>query len=108
MHNFSLYIHQGSTNVILRTNHGFTIVATVRLDERGDSYFGTGFWNEIAKFYVLKAGTKIALHIEGPGHEIYANFPTKSSVQTLFEVSFLFNYLHMLTYPAMSNELCSI
>ena len=77
MHNFSLYIHQGSTNVILRTNHGFTIVATVRLDERGDSYFGTVFWNEIAKFYVLKAGTKIALHIEGPGHEIYANFPNK-------------------------------
>ena len=77
MHNFSLYIHQGSTNVNLHTNHGFTIVATVRLDERGDSYFGTGFWNAIAKFYVLKAGTKIALHIEGPGHEIYANFPDK-------------------------------
>lgn len=77
MHNFSLYIHQGSTNVLLCTNHGFTIVATVRLDEHGDSYFGTGFWNEIAKFYVLKAGTKIALHIEGPRHEIYANFPDK-------------------------------
>ena len=65
VHNFSLYIHQGSTDVILNTNHGFTIVATVRLDEHGDSYFGTGFWNEISKFYVLKAGTKIALHIEG-------------------------------------------
>ena len=77
MHNFPLYIDQGSTDVILHTNHGFTIVATVRLDERGDSYFGTVFWNEIAKFYVLKAGTKIALHIEGPGHEIYANFPDK-------------------------------
>ena len=77
MHNFSLYIDQFSTDVILHTNHGFTIVATVRLDERGDSYFGTGFWNEIAKFYVLKVGTKIALHIEGPGHEIYANFPDK-------------------------------
>ena len=75
MHNFSLYIDQGSTDVILHTNHGFTIVATVRLDEHGDSYFGTGFWNEIAKFYVLKAGTKIALHIKEPGHEIYANFP---------------------------------
>ena len=77
VHNFSLYIDQGSMKVILHTNHGFTIVATVRLDERGDSYFGTGFWNEIAKFYVLKAGTKIALHIKGPGHEIYANFPDK-------------------------------
>ena len=77
MHNFSLYIDQGSTNVILHTNHGFTIVATVRLDKRGDSYLGTGFWKEIAKFYVLKAGTKIALHIKGPGHEIYANFPDK-------------------------------
>ena len=74
VHNFSLYIHQGSTNVILRTNHGFTIIATVRLDECGDSSFGTGFWNEIAKFYVLKVGTKIALHIKGPGHEIYGNF----------------------------------
>ena len=77
MHNLSLYIDQDYTDVILHTNHGFTIVATVRLDECGDSYFGTGFWNEIAKFYVLKAGTKIALHIEGPGHEIYANFPDK-------------------------------
>ena len=62
-------------DVILNTNHGFTIVATVRLDERGDSYFGTSFWKEIAKFYELKAGTRIALHIKGPGHEIYANFP---------------------------------
>ena len=65
------------TSRLLHTNHGFTIVATVRLDERGDSYFGTGFWNEIAKFNVLKAGTKIALHIKGIGHEIYANFPDK-------------------------------
>ena len=62
-------------NVILRTNHGFTIVATVRLDEHGDSYFGTGLWKEISKFYVLKAGTIIALHIKEPCHEIYANFP---------------------------------
>ena len=77
MHNFSLYIDQGSIDVILHTNHGFTIVATVRLDEHGDSYFGTGFWKEISKFYELKAGTRIALHIKGPGHEIYANFPDK-------------------------------
>ena len=77
MHNFSLYIHQGSTNVILHKNHGFTIVATVLLDERVDSYFGAGFWKEISKFYVLKAGTKIGLQIKGPGHEIYANFPDK-------------------------------
>ena len=77
MHNFSVYIDEGSTDVILHTNHGFTIVATVRLDGRGDSYFGTGFWKEISKFYVLKADTKIALHIKGPSHEIYANFPDK-------------------------------
>ena len=70
-------MHQGSTNVILHTNHGFTIVATVRLDECGDSYFGTSFWKEISKFYVLKAGTKIAVHIKGPGHDIYANFRDK-------------------------------
>ena len=77
MHNFSLYIDQGSTDVILHTNHGFTIVATLRLDERGDPYFGTGFWREIVKFYELQAGTGIALHIKGSGHEIYANFPDK-------------------------------
>ena len=77
MQKISHFIDQGSTDVIVHTNHGFTIVATVRLDERGDSYFGTGFWKEISKFYVLKAGTKIALHIKGPGHEIYANFPDK-------------------------------
>ena len=75
MHNFSLYIDQGCTNVILHTNHGFTTVATVLLDEHGDSYFGTGLWKEVSKFYVLKAGTKIALHIKEPVHEIYANFP---------------------------------
>ena len=75
VHNFSLYIDQGSMKVILHTNHGFTIVATVRLDERGDSYFGVSFWKEISNFYVLKASTKVGLHIKGHGHEIYANFP---------------------------------
>ena len=75
MHNLSLYINQYCRNVILHTNHGFTIVATVRLDECGDPYFGTGFRREIAKFYELKAGTRIALHIKGPSHEIDANFP---------------------------------
>ena len=74
MHNFSLYIDQGSTYVILHRNHGFTIVATVKLDERGDSYFGTGFWKKNSKFHELKAGTIIALHIKGPGHKIYGNF----------------------------------
>ena len=109
MCNISLFINQDCGDVILHTNHGFTIVATVRLDEHGDSYFGTGLWQEISKFYVLKVGTKRALHIKGPGHEIYIRTSlTKSSVQTLFKVSFLFNYLHILTYPAMSNELCSI
>ena len=52
-------------------------MATIRLDEHGDSYFGTGLWKEISKFYVLKVGTKIGLHIKGPGLEIYANFPDK-------------------------------
>ena len=75
MHNFSLYINQDCRDVILNTNHGFTIVATIRLDERGDSYFGTGLWKEISKFYVLNTGTIIAQHIKEPGHEIYANFP---------------------------------
>ena len=75
MHNLSLYINQDYRDVILNTNHGFTIVVTVRLDEHGDSYFGTGLWKEISKFYVLKAGTITALHIKEPGHEIYANFP---------------------------------
>ena len=77
MQNLSLYINQEYRELILNTNHGFTNIATIRLDERGDSYFGTGLWKEISMFYVLKAGTKIALHIEGPGHEIYANFPNK-------------------------------
>ena len=77
MHNLSLYINQDCKDVILNTNRGFTIVATVRLDERGDSYFGAGFWKEISKFCVLETGTKIGLHIKGPSHEIYANFPDK-------------------------------
>ena len=64
MHNLSLYINQDCRDVILNTNSGFTIVATIRLDERADSYFGTDLWKEISKFYVLKAGTIIALHIK--------------------------------------------
>jgi hypothetical protein len=59
----------------LNTNHGFTIIASVKLDEHGHSYFGAGLWTEISKFYVAKAGTKIALHLKEPGHMIYANFP---------------------------------
>ena len=35
------------------------------------------FGKKISKFYVLKAGTKIGLHIKGAGHEIYANFLDK-------------------------------
>ena len=92
----------------MHTNHVFTIVATVRLDEHGDSYFGAGFWKEMSKYYVLKVVTKIALHIKGLVMRYMLTSPTKSSVLSLFEVSFLFNYLHMLTYPTMSNELCSI
>ena len=68
-------MNQDCRDAILSINHGFTIVATVRLDEHGNCYFGRGLWTEISKFYVLKAGTKIALHIKEPGHEIYANFP---------------------------------
>ena len=75
MHNLALYITEDCRDVILNTNHGFTIVASIRLDECGHSYFAKGLWTEISKFYVLKAGTKIALHIKESGHEIYANFP---------------------------------
>ena len=59
----------------MNTNHGFTIVVFVKLDEHGHSYFGAGLWTEISKFYVVKDGTKIALHLKEPGHMIYANFP---------------------------------
>ena len=59
----------------MNTNHGFTIVASVKLDEHGHSYFGTGLWTEISKFYVLKAGTKIMVHLKEPDHTINANFP---------------------------------
>jgi hypothetical protein len=58
----------------LKTNHGFTIIASVQLDENGHSYFTVGFWTKNSKFYVLKAGTKIRLHLKEPGHKIYANF----------------------------------
>ena len=87
VHNLSLYINQDYRDVIPNTNHGFTIVSTVRLDERGECYFGIGLWKEISKFYVLKAGTIIALHIKGPSHEIYANFPDDIIRPDLFEFS---------------------
>ena len=77
MLNIGLYIIEDFRDVILSTNHGFTIVVSIKFDEDCHSYFDIGLWQEISKFYVLKAGTKIALHIEGPGHEIYANFPDK-------------------------------
>ena len=91
MHNFSLYIDQGCTDVILHTNHGFIIVDTVLLDECGDSYFGAVFWKEFSKFYLLKVGTEMALHIKVPSHEIYANFPDKiirpDFVRSTFQLS---------------------
>ena len=75
VHNLSLYIAEDYRDVILNTNHGFTIAASVKLDEHGHSYFGMGLWTEISKFYILKAGTKIALHIKEHRHMIYPNFP---------------------------------
>ena len=54
----------------------------------------------IPKFYVLKAGTKIAVHIEGPGHEIYANFPDKIIRQDFVRSKFSFQLSAYVDLPS--------
>ena len=57
-----LYFVDDSMDVILTTQHGFTLTVSVKLDKDGHSYFNADLWRKMSKCYELKAGNKILVH----------------------------------------------
>ena len=57
--NLGLYFVDDSQDVILTTQHGFTMTVSVKLDKDGHSYFNADLWRKMSKCYELKAGNKI-------------------------------------------------
>ena len=56
-----------SQDVILTTQHGFTMTVSVKLDKDGHSYFNADLWRKMSKCYELKAGNKILVCAPQPG-----------------------------------------
>ena len=56
--NLGLYFADDSQDVILTTQHGFTMTVSVKLDKDGHSYFNADIWRKMSKCYELKAGIK--------------------------------------------------
>jgi formylmethanofuran dehydrogenase subunit A len=54
-------------DVILTTQHGFTMTVRVKVDKDGHSYFHADLWRKFSKFYVLKAGNKILVRAPHSG-----------------------------------------
>ena len=65
--NLGLYFADGSQDVILKTQHGFTMTVSVKLDKDGHSYFNADLWRKMSKCYELKAGNKILVRATQPG-----------------------------------------
>ena len=65
--NLRLYFADDSQDVILTTQHGFTMTVSVKLDKDGHSYFNTDLWRKMCKCYELKAGNKILVLAPQPG-----------------------------------------
>ena len=57
--NLGLYFVDDSRDVILTTQHGFTMTVCIKLDKDGHSYFDADLWRKMSKCYELKAGNKI-------------------------------------------------
>ena len=56
-----------SMDVILTTQHGFTMTVSVKLDKDGHSYFDADLCRKMSKCYELKAGNKIIVRAPQPG-----------------------------------------
>ena len=65
--NLGLYFADDSQDVILTTQHGFTMTVSVNLDKDGHSYFNADLWRKMSKCYELKAGNKILVRAPQPG-----------------------------------------
>ena len=65
--NLGLYFADDSQDVILTTQHGFTMTVSVKLDKDGHSYFNADLWRKMSKCYELKAGNKILVCAPQPG-----------------------------------------
>ena len=55
--NLGLYFADDSQDVILTTQHGFTMTVSVKHDKDVHSYFNGDLWRKMSKCYELKAGT---------------------------------------------------
>ncbi len=56
--NLGLYFADDSQDVILTTQHGFTMTVSVKLDKDGHSYFNADLWRKMSKCYELKMAIK--------------------------------------------------
>jgi hypothetical protein len=65
--NLGLYFVDDSMDVILTTQHGFTMTVRVKVDKDGHSYFDADLWRKFSKFYELKAGSKILVRAPQSG-----------------------------------------
>ena len=50
--NLGLYFADDSQDVILTTQHGFTMTVSVKLNKDGHSYFNMDLWRKMSKCYV--------------------------------------------------------
>ena len=64
--NLGLYFANDSQDVILTTQHGFTMTVSEKVDKDGHSYFNADLWRKMSKCYELKAGNKIIVRAPQP------------------------------------------
>ena len=64
--NLGLYFVDDSMDVILTTQHGFTMTVSVKLDKDGHSYFDADLCRKMSKCYELKAVNKIQVRAPQP------------------------------------------
>ena len=65
--NLGLYFADDSQDVILTTQHGFTMTVSLKLDKDGHSYFNADLWRKMSKCYELKVGNEILVRALQPG-----------------------------------------
>ena len=82
-------------DVILTTQHGFTMTVSVKLDKDGHSYFNADLWRKMSKCYELKAGNKILVRAPQRGLiNMDVFFPNVISRSKSDRGECPFNFLH--------------
>ena len=64
--NLGIYFADDSQDVVLTTQHRFTMTVSLKLDKDGYSYFDADLWRKMSKCYELKAGNKILVRAPQP------------------------------------------